>query len=100
MRTMIGRGGLIRRNGLGLLTSSNFYVPQVNLPGSMASFVTPPARHRGAVGVGEKVVELFEYLLGSSNKTVRPCYPVKAPMAAPGAERSERFNLRIEVHRA
>lgn len=27
--------------GLGLITSSNFYVPQVNLPGSMASFVTP-----------------------------------------------------------
>jgi hypothetical protein len=28
-------------HGMGLLTSSNFYVPQVNLPGSMASFVTP-----------------------------------------------------------
>jgi hypothetical protein len=28
-------------SGMGLLTSSNFYVPQVNLPGSMASFVTP-----------------------------------------------------------
>ena len=27
--------------GLGLITSSNFYVPQVNLPASMASFVTP-----------------------------------------------------------
>jgi hypothetical protein len=27
--------------GLGLLSSSNFYVPQVNMPGSMASFVTP-----------------------------------------------------------
>ena len=31
---MIGRG-------LGLITRSNFYVPQVNLPGSMATFVTP-----------------------------------------------------------
>jgi hypothetical protein len=30
---MIGRG-------LGLITSSSFYAPQVNLPGSMASFVT------------------------------------------------------------
>jgi len=28
-------------SGMGLLTSSNFYVPQVNMPGSMASFVTP-----------------------------------------------------------
>jgi hypothetical protein len=28
-------------SGMGLITSSNFYVPQVNLPGSMASFVTP-----------------------------------------------------------
>jgi hypothetical protein len=27
--------------GMGLLTSSNFYVPQVNVPGSMATFVTP-----------------------------------------------------------
>jgi hypothetical protein len=29
--------------GMGLLTSSNFFVPQVNLPGSMASFVAPAA---------------------------------------------------------
>ena len=28
-------------SGMGLITSSNFYVPQVNTPGSMASFVTP-----------------------------------------------------------
>lgn len=28
-------------SGLGLISSSNFYVPQVNMPGSMASFVTP-----------------------------------------------------------
>jgi len=28
-------------NGMGLITSSNFYVPQVPLPGSMASFVRP-----------------------------------------------------------
>ena len=28
--------------GLGLISSSNFYVPQVNLPGSMASFVMRP----------------------------------------------------------
>ena len=27
--------------GIGLITSSNFYVPQVNVPGSMATFVTP-----------------------------------------------------------
>jgi hypothetical protein len=27
--------------GMGMLSSSNFYLPQVNLPGSMASFVTP-----------------------------------------------------------
>jgi hypothetical protein len=29
--------------GMGLISSSNFYVPQVNLPGSMASFVLPAA---------------------------------------------------------
>jgi hypothetical protein len=28
-------------SGMGLISSSNFYVPQVNMPGSMASFVTP-----------------------------------------------------------
>ena len=28
-------------SGMGLLTSSNFYVPQVNVPGSMATFVNP-----------------------------------------------------------
>lgn len=27
--------------GMGMITSSNFYTPQVNMPGSMASFVTP-----------------------------------------------------------
>lgn len=30
-------------SGMGLLTSSNFYVPQVNVPGSMATFVAPAA---------------------------------------------------------
>ena len=34
---------MVARRGLGLITSSNFYVPQANLPGSMASFVTPAA---------------------------------------------------------
>ena len=29
--------------GMGLLTSSNFFVPQVNVPGSMATFVAPAA---------------------------------------------------------
>ena len=33
--------GTAGTSGMGLITSSNFYVPQVNLPGSMASFVTP-----------------------------------------------------------
>ena len=28
-------------SGMGLISGSNFYVPQVNMPGSMASFVTP-----------------------------------------------------------
>ena len=27
--------------GLGVITSSNFYVPQINLPGSMATFALP-----------------------------------------------------------
>ena len=34
-------GGSPGTSGMGLLTSSNFYVPQVPIPGSMASFVTP-----------------------------------------------------------
>lgn len=29
------------KGGMGILTPSSFYVPQVNMPGSMASFVTP-----------------------------------------------------------
>lgn len=37
-------------SGLGLISSSNFYVPQVNLPGSMATFVTP-AGVTGAIPV-------------------------------------------------
>lgn len=37
-------------SGMGLISSSNFYVPQVNLPGSMASFVTP-AGVTGAIPV-------------------------------------------------
>jgi hypothetical protein len=36
--------------GMGLISSSNFYVPQVNMPGSMASFVTP-AGVTGAIPV-------------------------------------------------
>lgn len=30
-------------SGLGLITSSSFYTPQVNLPGSMANFIVPAA---------------------------------------------------------
>jgi H+/gluconate symporter-like permease len=30
-------------SGMGLITGSNFYVPQANLPGSMASFYLPAA---------------------------------------------------------
>jgi hypothetical protein len=37
-------------SGMGLISSSNYYVPQVNLPGSMASFVTP-AGVTGAIPV-------------------------------------------------
>lgn len=42
-------------SGLGLLTSSNFYVPQVNLPGSMASFVAPAAIPAPVVMSGGKM---------------------------------------------
>jgi hypothetical protein len=41
---VVGRGGTVttaHRRGVGLITSSNFFVPQVNLPGSMARFVLP-----------------------------------------------------------
>lgn len=37
-------------SGTGLITGSNFYVPQVNVPGSMATFVTP-AGITGAIPV-------------------------------------------------
>lgn len=37
-------------SGMGMITGSNFYVPQVNMPGSMASFVTP-AGITGAIPV-------------------------------------------------
>lgn len=39
----------VQRRGFGLITSSNFYVPQVNLPGSMASFVLPAGVSAGTV---------------------------------------------------
>jgi hypothetical protein len=32
---------VVGTSGLGLISSSNFYVPQVNLQGSMASFAMP-----------------------------------------------------------
>jgi hypothetical protein len=35
--------GYWRSGGMGLITGSNFYVPQVNLSGSMASFYLPAA---------------------------------------------------------
>lgn len=51
-------------SGMGLISSSNFYVPQVNMPGSMASFVTPagvtgaipvvPAATSGMHGLGQQ----------------------------------------------
>ena len=34
-------GRVVGTSRLGFISSSNFYVPQVNLPGSMASFVMP-----------------------------------------------------------
>ena len=38
-----GNLGLSGGRGMGLIAPSNFYVPQVNVPGSMGSFVPPPA---------------------------------------------------------
>jgi hypothetical protein len=43
---MIGRGGV------GLISASNFYVPQVNLPGSMARFVPPAGIPIGTAWIG------------------------------------------------
>ena len=37
---MAGRG---QNRGVGFITSSNFFVPQANLPASMAAFVLPAA---------------------------------------------------------
>ena len=46
--------------GMGLITGSNFFTPQVNLPGSMASFVLPAAvpahlaaANGGTAGLGQ-----------------------------------------------
>jgi hypothetical protein len=39
--TTAGSAASAGTSGMGLITSSNFYVPQVNIPGSMATFVTP-----------------------------------------------------------
>jgi hypothetical protein len=54
MMQTAGLGGLsasywrVGRSGMGLITGSNFYVPQANLPGSMASFYLPAALVRRA----------------------------------------------------
>jgi len=37
----LGLGFGLSGRGMGIITPSSFYVPQVNQPGSMASFVTP-----------------------------------------------------------
>lgn len=47
--------------GMGLLTSSNFFVPQVNIPGSMATFVAPAAIPAPVVVSGAKMSGLGQY---------------------------------------
>ena len=47
----IGLSGLGGR-GMGILTPSNFYVPQVNMPGSMARFVAPAGIPVAAAATG------------------------------------------------
>ena len=49
--------------GLGILTSSSFFVPQVNVPGSMATFVTPsmiPVPD-GSGGLGQSTIATTPY---------------------------------------
>ena len=53
-------GGPMIARGMGLISSSNFYVPQVNLPGSMAAFIRPagarvPVMIVGGAGLGRIV---------------------------------------------
>jgi hypothetical protein len=50
-------------SGMGLISSSNFYVPQVNLPGSMASFVTP-AGVTGAIPIAPTTTSTAMHGLG------------------------------------
>lgn len=50
--------------GTGLITGSNFYVPQVNVPGSMATFVTP-AGITGAIPVAAPVAATGMHGLGA-----------------------------------
>jgi hypothetical protein len=40
---------MVARGALGLIAPSSFFVPQVNLPGSMASFVTPAIPRQAVV---------------------------------------------------
>jgi hypothetical protein len=61
---------------LGLISDSNFYVPQVNLPGSMASFVLPAgvsvatAAHKRAGGLGQ--VSSWNYPTDPSSPPFNP----------------------------
>ena len=69
-----------RRRGFGLITSSNFFVPQVNLPGSMASFVLP-------AGVAAWTVATTSGALGQTPQQMYSLVPnptMQAPVSTTG----------------
>jgi hypothetical protein len=65
------RGG--RGRMLGVITSSSFFVPQVNLPGSMATFVRPMMIHDSMQANGGKTTQqLLRVIRLPRGKPVKP----------------------------
>lgn len=58
-------------SGMGLLTSSNFYVPQVNVPGSMATFVAPAALPAPVVATAGAKMSGLGYATYPGLRTIR-----------------------------
>lgn len=90
------------QRGLGLITSSNFYIPQVNLPGSMASFVLPagipaslaqPAavRKSSGSGLGQTSADVPFWCTSKLTSWINPsaCTPPPPGGQPPGAPQTQ-----------
>ena len=83
---------------LGVITSSSFFVPQVNLPGNMASFIPPAIPIHAIVTNGGKTTQQLRGLGQVCDPNDPLCglgpdwYQVLYPQSVQKAERKPRWN--------